>query len=242
MVTLVNSLESGSNTTALTGGAGGNTAGGGNYLDDVSTPNGTVTFSSTHAAHGSLAAYITSTATGNQPYIAWTTGLGGAQTKVWFRAYVYLAALPSGPSRLLHYDTAIGGNLCGAVFVNADGTLAMTGTNDAVQTILTTTAVTAGAWFRVEGFLAAGVGTGQISLSLYTVMDSDTAAETATSPANMSTQASIGAAVFGNFWCAVQFPGGWYDDIGVSTAGPLGPVIATAESGPNYAGAAAVLA
>jgi hypothetical protein len=219
MATLTNSFEGGtSGTTITTGNSGGAS---GNAFDVVNIGTNAVTaYDSTHAAHGSLSCKVATASTATISSVEWTSSLG-TQTQVWFRAYLYLTANPATTISVLRFQSS--GSSCSIVFLNSSGQFTMT--NAALTNILTfTTAVPLNQWFRVEGFVTASASAGQIQMSLYSPMDSDTPVETHTSAATQVLTASLNQVLFGIGSNIANF-GFWEDDLGLSTAGPLGPVV-----------------
>lgn len=221
MTLLTNSWEGGTNGTVL---STGNTGGlSGNAFDAVNA-SGTGTtgkFSNTQAAHGSLSMQlIYASGVASKAYVSWTTSMG-AQSQIWFRLYVYLTAYPNAAMRL--WSTDIGGvTLCSALYVNTGGTLSFNDTSAAAFT--TTNAIPLNTWYRLEGFCTGSATVGQLELKMF-AGDSATPVETDTSAATRNTGGTQDSYRFGSLQTVTNTPALtiYYDDIGLSSTGYLGP-------------------
>ena len=76
---------------------------------------------------------------------------------------------------------------------------------------------------RLEGYLTGNSSTGQLQIQLFTSPDSPTPAETQTSPATENTLGAATAAQFGLVGALANSGPYWVADIGLSSAGYLGP-------------------
>ena len=232
MTTLTNSFEGGSNTTGITTGNSGGASGNAFDVINSSGAGSSLTFSSTHAAHGTLSMdmHMASGVSSGQD-AAWTTSIG-TQTEFWFRMYLFHTANPSVRTRIWQADIS-GSTLCGGLFLNTNGTLDMSATGG-TAVITSTNSVPLSAWYRVEGFLIGNTSTGQISFSLYTTMDDATPLETKTSSAAQNTGGSPNSARYGCFAATTETPAFdlWIDDIGLSSTGALGPSFTVPDAKP----------
>lgn len=218
MTLLLNSFEGGtSGTTISTGNSG---AASGTAFNYVNINGGAaLAYDNTHAAHGSLSARFTSSATPGAPYLQWSTALG-TQTQVWFRAYLYFASNPANQHSVV--DLINGGNLCSRVNITIAGKLIATDTTGSAI-FTTTNSIALNQWVRIEGYVIASATVGQVQLKLFNVPDSVTPTETQTSAATQNTYTSMADY---NFGVAVNTANVafWMDDIGLSSTGPIGPV------------------
>jgi hypothetical protein len=220
-VTLLNSFEGGTSGTALTTGNTGGASG--NAFDTVTIGTAaTLAFDSTRAAHGTLSCKCATGASSVTALAQWGTSLGAGQSQVWWRMYCYFTALPSTTDRLwAAYSTTSGTSQCGGMYVNTSGTFQLV--DDSNTTQLTTSSVMPlNAWFRLEGYLI-GSTSGSAQFKLFDSMDSTTATETET--VSLNSRGTIGSWQFGATAAKVNAPTYWMDDIGISTAGYLGPVV-----------------
>jgi hypothetical protein len=211
MTVLVNSFEGGTNGTTITTGNSGGASG--NAFDAVT---GSPTFSSTHAAHGTLSCSVS--VSSSSATVAWNASLG-SQAQVWFREYFYIPSNPGGTIYLTSFTQA-GVSTCASLMMLSTGQLAVWDNTSTAQ-ITSTESVPLNQWFRVEGFVVGNASTGQLALNIYNQMDSVNPTETHQTAANLNTFGTINKV---NFGAPVSTTFSYYlDDIGVSTAGYLGP-------------------
>src|SRR5262252_4339113 len=208
-----NNAEGGSSGTAVTTANAGGT---GN--DQFNTVNGTaIKFDNAQIAHNTLSFKSDYTTTG-QNYLTWT-GLPGG--RMWFRIYLYYTG---NPTTWGSYFMGVGN---GYVRVLTNGTVCM-GTGDHVsgQTVDVNTVATipTNQWFRVEGYL----DNGACELKLFKTMDSTVADETQTKTSGGVNYISTNSAQWGGRSVTTDPNGNtfWFDDIGLSNTGYLGPVAA----------------
>jgi hypothetical protein len=232
-VTLVNSFEGGSNGTSITtsnaGGATGYVSGLNSQFDVATISSGaTLQFSNAYSAHGSLSALVACGAV-NGAACEWAASAGQQPTTaatpstVWFRLYMYFAAWPSVNSRFFTVANSSGTGGARNWVTTTGNLLVQDGNGNQVS--LSTATVPTGQWFRVEGFAVSSSSVGQTSVSLYTVMDGLTPAETDTSAATQNLNGSPVTYAFGCFGGLANQGPFYMDDIGLSSAGPLGPAI-----------------
>lgn len=225
-VYLRNNLENGTNgTTVSTANSGGT----GNTAFNVVTigSGGTLTFSSTEAAHGFLSAKLVEPASVVNVSLAWSTSLTATSIPtVYFRAYVWLSALPTAGVRL--FSILNGSTFIGGVQLNTTGKLSALNAAGTSQTFpgngitSTTNAINVGSWSRIEGFITGSATVGQVSVSIFNSMDSVTATETQATAATLNTSSAITQIRFGDPSSVASFTI-YLDDLGASDTGYLGP-------------------
>lgn len=217
MTTLLNSFEGGtSGTTISTGNSGG--ASGSAF--DVVTIGGTsaVAYSNAQAAHGALSGKFTvASGVSNISSIAWSTSMG-TQTQIWYRMYLYFTSAPAsfGLWRALQ-----GASLCAGIVLVTDGTIQ--GRSSSNATVFTTaSSYPLNQWFRLEGFVTGSASVGQMQLKLFGSPNGTIPTETQTTAANLNTLGSPNTYQYGVLTSdAATF---WMDDLGLSSAGYIGPV------------------
>jgi phosphodiesterase/alkaline phosphatase D-like protein len=151
--------------------------------------------------------------------------LANPAAQQWFRSFEFLPSLPVSAQPLVWMG--IGSTRAGDVVVNSNGTLSVRDAAGTVQ-LTTTTTVTAGQLFRIEGYITSSATVGQIELKLFTSPWSATAAETKTSAASLNTT--------GGAMTQVRYGGATACASGV-TLGQWGCAVSTT----GYVGAGAVV-
>jgi hypothetical protein len=196
----------------------------------------TIQSDSTRSAHGTLSLKVATGATATLAWVGWNTSVTWAST-MYLRAYMYFAALPTTNSHLLGFLS--GGVLAARWGISTGGKIICQDSTFATKLTSTNAPNTAG-WFRLEGWYFASATVGQMSFSLYNSMDSTTATESQTSPANLNTLAGNPDTVrYGLVASQANWPATgsayWVDDIGVSSLGPVGAysALATATDASN---------
>lgn len=217
MTTLTNSAEGGtSGTTVTTSNSGGAS---GNAFDGVNLGTGATTiFDNTHAAHGTLAYELATGATSSSTYFVWSTSIG-TNAQVWFRLYMYWTANPGTVARPFAAFSA--STLRGAVNISTAGKIVHVGAAGTIQT--GTVAIGLNQWVRLEGFIIGSATVGQIETKLFNTADSTTADETLTDAATQNTGGTIDTTRFGLGLAGSNFGPAWFDDLGLSNTGYLGP-------------------
>jgi hypothetical protein len=207
---LNNTFEGGTNTTAI---SAANSAGAsGNAFDSVV---GTApTFSTTHAAHGTLA--MTS-ATAAQSMVQWVASLG-TPTEIWSRFYLFLTGNPSVALPVMWARDSTNA-------ANASGLRVNTTSNPGVLANATfvnfTSVIPATTWVRVEVHsLITGGTTVTTDARYYATADSVTATETQTTGAVAQTISAFGAIRFGAN--LAQTNAVWMDDVACAPDGWIG--------------------
>lgn len=208
---LANTFEGGSNTTAISAANSGGASG--NAFDSLV---GTApTFSTTSAAHGTLAELPATTA---QSMVQWVASFG-TPTEIWVRAYLRIQANPSVNLPFIYVrDQTNAANICGARLTT---TRVLGITADGSTTVVAFTNVPAlTTWVRVELHCLISGGNATCDGRYFAAMDSGTATETQTT--TVATAAtSFGAIRFGH---NVASTGGLLlDDLAVNGTGFPGP-------------------
>lgn len=223
-LTLVNNLESGSNGVTLNPGAAGNTgAAGQNFFDIVGvSATAACTFSSAHAAHGSLSMAVSTGGTASVAYAGWTTSLG-ARTSLFGRAYLYLTANPASPDRIIYFNGQ-GGTNAGGIQLTTTRQLQPQDTNF-VQPFTFTSVIPLNTWVRVEWFVVTGAaGAASLDVRYYASLDSATITEEHIDATGVyGGSGGIAEVAFGWTGSHVNQPLTYIDEVGLSTVGWLGP-------------------
>jgi uncharacterized protein YjbI with pentapeptide repeats len=209
-------------TVANSGGASGTP------FDTVSKGANATVVGTTTAAHGSEGLSINNTA-GNSGSVGWTSGGPfGAPAAVYFRLYCQISAFQTNQLRL--FNVTANGSSVFTVGLNTVGKIVLTYGSAGTSFITFTSIVPTGSWFRVEGFVIPSASVGQISATLFSTPDSLTATETHTSTAtlNTGTLALPTTYSFGNSSAVQQSSAMLYDDVALSSVGPLGPAVTSA--------------
>jgi hypothetical protein len=235
--TLTNNFEGSTSGTTITTGNSGGTSG---NAFDVVTIGGTstLTYDSTHAAHGTLSAKVTEPPGAVNCFLEWTTSLTGTSlSQAWFRCYIYLTAFPATSTvrvvRALNSATFLGG-----VGITTAGKVVTVNSAGATQTT-STAVVPTNQWFRLEGYIIGSASAGQIQVEIFTSsMDAVSPDETDTTGSAINTANTITALVFGNPSSQGSYTF-WLDDLGASSTGYIGPALFTVAlaAAPHPAGA-----
>lgn len=171
------------------------------------------------AAHGYYSAQNSMGASANSAQFGWSTSMG-QQNVIYFRTYLFI---PSTPKATLQYFRAqtLGGTQCAAFQIPISGKFTVI---DAVSgNIISTVSNPAlNQWIRVEGWIYASSTNGQVHLEYYNSPDSTVPTESITSTATFNTGGPMGQYIFGIGGSANQGPV-WFDEVGISNAGLLGP-------------------
>jgi hypothetical protein len=199
-------------------------SGGGRYADNafdaVNIGTGAaLTYDTTHAAHGSQAASLSTGASAAVVNTVWSTSMG-AQAQVWFRAYCYFTANPGASIRL--WNASATSSSCGSVNLTTAGKLTMSTGTAGTSQFTFTNVIPLNQWFRFEGFLIGDPAAGQVQLGLYSPMDSLTATETHTTAA-INTTGQPNKFSFGTSSSVANVGPYWMDEIGLSSTAALGP-------------------
>lgn len=220
MTKLINSAEGGTSGTTVTTGNSGSSSG--NAFDALTIgTSATLTFDSTHAAHGGLAYKFTTPVSDTNSIVEWTTSLTGSSlSQVWFRAYCYITA-HTGTLKLVEVLSST--TVRASIALNSSGKVL---TQNAAGTTLTTstTTVPLNQWFRLEGFFIGSATVGQVEVKIFTTSaDEVTPDETNTSTAVQNTGGTINRIQFGNPTTVASYTI-WMDELGASDTAYIGPV------------------
>ncbi len=217
---LVNNFESGSNGTAITTGNSGSSVA--HAFDVCSVTNGSLTYSSTQAAHGLLSGAFSTNSSGGVSYVAWTTSVT-PMTTCYGRAYLYLTAAPAvQDANILFRGT--GASAAGSIQVTTGLQLALV-TPSAVTALTFATVLPTGQWVRVEWTMVTGTaGNASMTVSLYTTPDSAIPAESRADTANAwGGTGGVAEVDFGWTSTHASQPLTYFDDVALSPSGLFGP-------------------
>ena len=219
------------NGTTLTQGSGGNTGTSGSELDVVS---GACVSDNTYT-HASSPEALTGT-TSTIWYVGWTnatfTSVPGA---LYWRAYLYMSAYPGATVQLITVRTSSATD--GFVNISTAGVLTL---HSAGGVVFTSTALSTGAWNRLEGLVLGGTtgADGQIQLQIFSGANLETTTtsqdSTLLTGQNCGTTGTCNTVRYGSATAVAATQ--WLDDIGASTTGLLGP--SGTSSSPNAGNAA----
>jgi hypothetical protein len=222
-VTLTNSFEGGTDGATIT--AAGSGGASGSAFDSVFIGTGdTLAYSAALAAHGTLGLQVAVGTPAKEASVSWIASLGGpGLAQAWFRLYLNVPAfMASGTNRVVRVRN--GTTYCGGIGYNAAGQIVTLNTSGAVQTT-SATALAAGQWHRIEGYLIGSATAGQIEVRIFAGanMDGTTPDEVNTTPATVNTSGTFDTVAFGNPQ-SVAAHTCYLDDLGASTTGYIGPV------------------
>ena len=208
---IANTAEGGTDTATVTTGNSGGASGDSWDVVQIAGTGGSLTYDSTHTAHGALAyKLVTGSPVGNS-ILEWTTKLGTVTT-VPFRFSAYLSSLPGSTLRITQARS--GSTVRGSIGINPAGLVVVLDASGSI--ILTsTTAITAGQWFRLEGFITGNASTGQIQVKIFTNPDGVIPDETLTTAATINTGGTIDRWEAGNPSSVASYTM-WLDDLSLS--------------------------
>lgn len=215
MAVLKNSLDGGTNATAISTGNSGGVSG-----DAFGLANGSAVYSNTHAHSGTLAARFPLNT-------LCTLGWDIATTDLYTRHYLWAQVNAAQTLILLWASSGASGSSRGRLEMAADGTL-LVGNASGSTTSLGATPVTLNQWVRIECRFSTTTG---CEARLYNSADSDVIAASATHASSMGS--SVGSLQFRNGGAESQ--DAWLDDIAISTDGWLGPAVDPAPRPPLVA-------
>jgi hypothetical protein len=224
---LTNSIEGVTPSgTTLTQGSAGNTGGAsGSFFDTITLGTGTTLASdSTQAAHGALSAKFATGATSASVWFQWDASAGTLAT-AWFRIYMFFTAFPATTLKI--FQTLATSTQCGAVSLTTAGKISHSNSaNTVIQT--GTVAIGLNQWVRLEGFVTGDPSAGQIETKLFNTADSATPDETLTDAATQATNGAFNKNRMGVTVAQANIGPFWFDDVGLSSTGYLGPAVAAA--------------
>jgi hypothetical protein len=210
---LENTLEGGSNTTAISAANSGGASG--NAFDTVI---GTApTFSTTQKAHGALSM---TPSTAAQSMVQWAAAIG-TPTEIWLRCYCFINANPSANCPFIYCrDQTNAANNAGARLTTAR-VLGITA-NGSTTVVAFTNVPALTTWFRVELHCQITGGNVVCDGRYFASLDAPTATETQTTT-QATTHTSFGAVRFG---ANVASTGALFlDDVQVNGTGFPGPYV-----------------
>lgn len=221
MATLAANFEAGTNGNTIAAADAGSV----DAWNTVSTPpaSGVLAYDNAHAAHGSLAAKLSTGATAGAEAMTWTTAFG-AQTDHYGRVYLYMTANPAASPRIIRVANV--GTLAAGLSISTVGKIQLLNSPAAVVAT-STNAITLNAWVRIEFHFIHSATVGQLEAKLFNTADSTTVTETLTTAASLNTLASADRIAFGINTSQANVAAFWLDDI-----------LAGETSYPGYAGQA----
>lgn len=212
-----NSFEGGSSGTTITSGNSGGASG--DALDAVDNGGtGTVAFSNAQAAHGSLSMLVSTTAVSSVAYGGYTLASVGSDI---MRGLFRLTSLPGVVQVIARYMS--GANQGLRVNVKAAGTLEVRDASNGVVGT-TTSAISAGQFWRMEMQTTLGAGTGACVLRLYNSPDGTTVTDSLTL-SGLTLTANATQIRYGVGAAAASVANTWIDDIAVEGATWHGPAV-----------------
>ncbi|MGB4762611.1 MAG: hypothetical protein WBP12_04640 [Candidatus Saccharimonas sp.] len=217
---LLNSAEGGiDNTTVTTGNSGGDS--GRAWTGVTISGSGSLTYSSTYAAHGRLS-YHPATTTAGQCFVQWhSTTFSQPGKTMYGQCYVYFPSTPVALPRFVQFTNSSIQN-CGGVGISSGNNFTLSDSTNAVGAT-SSTAIPTNQWMRVEFMVFSDASVGQMELKIFLSPDSTTPDEVITTPATMNTRGSdIASLVIGNFsnTAGVDY---YFDDVAVQETGYVGP-------------------
>lgn len=169
---------------------------------------GSPTYSSTHAAHGSLSMKALLNAHAN-----WNL----SATDHYGRFYGYIGGYPGSSASIVTVTSSANSVY---IYILTDGKLYVT--NDfGGESIQTTNSVSLNAWFRAEYHIFHASGTGTAELKLFLSPEDTSPTETITSPSTWHNGTSVTDIGFGAF--GVSLDNWWMDDILANATSYPGP-------------------
>lgn len=211
-----NNAEGGSNTTTVTTANSGGNSGIKWQVVTIGTSS-TLTYDNTHVAHGALAYKFVNAAATNS-FVEWTTNFG-TQTTFWGRVYLYITANPSNNITIFNAATT-GTQRCGIV-LDTNGKLNIADSAGGLTAI--GTAVSTGAWVRVEFTFTINASTGSATINLYNTPNSFTSTDTVSVASKNFGGTTATQWNFGIVNSPTNSQTLWIDSINLNTDGFPGP-------------------
>lgn len=215
-----NTSEGGTNAVTVTPANSGGASGDAFDTAQVGGTGGVCVCETTRAFAGTKSLAIASSTTSVDPYFGWT--IPGGQPVIWGRFYAWVTANPAANWRMAGvYGTAPNVNMRAFLRFTTTGKLVVLDSTSAV--VYTTTAsFPLNQWTRVEYMVVGSASAGQIWIALYNG-NSATAIEQNTSAASFNTAGEIGSVIHGIASPQANVAKAWFDNVAISTAGPIGP-------------------
>jgi hypothetical protein len=205
--------------------------GSGSYFDNIHRGAGsTIKFSNDHPARTPLAVKITTDATGEIAWFAWSDQLQGTLDEGFFRAYLFLPALPASTLAFVEFLDA-NGVQCARIQVTSAGILQFNDGASGSGQIVGVVPVRVGHWIRIEGRVIGSPTAGQIEFKQYNTADSLIADDVQTSAATFNTTGPIAKIQYGISSLSVASATLYMDDVGLSNSDYMGPTILTGDEG-----------
>lgn len=199
-------------------------------FDGVSTPG--LTFDNTHFHSGSLSAKVAATAQTTRGMWWGSTAMGGTQTTLFGRFYLYFTAAPPNLARLINLQSG-GTVLCGIALNTSRNITVRNVKASSTPSGGTSTAVLAtNTWHRIEWSATVSGTSITVVVRIYAAGNADTTTITETvSPSAMTgLAASVDSVMHGLSFSAAQTYSVWLDDATIqvgSGATWLGPTLVT---------------
>jgi hypothetical protein len=215
-----NTLEGGTNATTITTANSGGASGNAFDSAQVGGTNGVCSYENTRAFAGTLSAAIASGTTSVDPYIGWT--LIGGQPVIWGRFYAWVTANPAANWRIAAvYGTAPNVNMRAFIRFTTTGKLVVL---DSASTVVYTTTASfpLNQWTRVEYMVVGSASAGQIWIAMYNGNNASPI-EQNTSAASFNTAGEIASVLHGIASPQANVAKAWFDNLAISTVGPIGP-------------------
>jgi len=213
-----NNFEGGTDGSAIT--AAGSGGASGLAFDIISTSGGgTVTWSSTHAAHGTLAGACTTANVASAAQFGYSSAiLVTAQPQLWTRFYVYLSALPAAADSLMRFGNGGGSTLLTKISIGTTGKVT-------VGAVTSSWSLPTAQWVRIEANLTfPGDSTAAFTLNAWLSPDSGSADYQLTGSAQtFGAVAGCNDVRWGQTNSAASNYTAWFDDIDVNSTGWAGP-------------------
>jgi hypothetical protein len=151
---------------------------------------------------------------------------------VWFRVYLYVTANPAATIRLGGFTSA--GATASLLQLNASGQLIGTDGSSAAQATIAS-AIPLNQWFRVEGYVIGSASAGQVEIRRYDSPDAAVGSYSAiaTSGAAINTTGLVNTYTWGCSSSLANYGPIWFDDMGLSDGGYMGPTGAVAAAPPD---------
>jgi hypothetical protein len=191
---------------------------------------GTLIYSNTQAAHGTLSARFVSN--NNSTRFAWTTASVGPSSAWYGRIYIYFTADP-GSSTVRPIDLYDSSDVrCAALLFRVSGPSTVISLRNAAlaEVAVGTVGLPLNQWVRIEWHLINSATTGFFEAKMFST-DSTTALDTITSAATINTGTNTGRTRFGD--TDGSFLTWWMDDILVGAGSYPGPAGVTPSAADN---------
>jgi hypothetical protein len=215
-VVVNNTLEGGTNGTTLSVANSGGTSG--SAFNGVTIGTGaTFAFDNARAAHGAMAAKVSTGSTAALADAQWSGALGN-QTEIWGRIYVYLTGLPAATINVVTIKN--GSQVEGGVNITSTGKVAIF--DGASGTATGTVTVGTNQWVRIAFHLMANASNGAVDAKLFNTMDATTSSDAA-SIASAATGQKFTSYELGLTTATANVSAFWVDDLQINNTGWPGP-------------------